>query len=60
MSYYLIFGKDLKLLIKEITLSRNTILERIIKLNHKVSIFRKSVKVAINRIQQIMKANYQV
>ena len=44
------FGKDLKLSIKEIMLSRNIILNRVIELIYKVPIFRESMKIAINRI----------
>ncbi len=58
--YYLIFERNLKLPIKEITLSRNTILNRVIELIYKVPIFRESVKVAINRTQQKINANYQM
>jgi len=47
--YYLIFEKDLKLPIKETTLIKMTILKRVIELIHKVPIFKKSAKVAINR-----------
>ncbi len=47
--YYLIFGRDLKLLIKKIALSKKTILDKVIKLIHKVPIFRENVKIAINR-----------
>ena len=49
MPYYLIFGRNPKLPIKEITLSEKTILDRIIELIHKIPIFRKSARVAINR-----------
>ncbi len=47
--YYLIFERDPKLPIKEVTLSENSILDRVIELIHKVPIFRESIKVAINR-----------
>ena len=58
--YFLIFGRDLKLLIKEAILSENTILDRIIKLIYKVSIFKKNAKVVINKAQQRIRANYQI
>jgi len=48
-SYYLMFGRELKLPIKKATLSKDTILNRVIELIHKVLIFRESAKVAINR-----------
>ncbi len=49
ISYYLIFRKNLKLPIKEDILIRKTILDRVIELIYKISIFRKSAKVTINR-----------
>ncbi len=49
-SYYLMFERDSKLPIKEIILSKKTILDRVVKLIYKVSIFRESVKVAIGRV----------
>ena len=49
--YYLMFERDLKIPIKEITLSEKTILDRVIKLIHKVSIFRKSAKEVIKKAQ---------
>jgi len=48
--YYLIFGRNPKLPIKKAMLSNKTVLDRIIKLIHKVPIFKESVKVAINRV----------
>ncbi len=58
--YYLMFRKTPKLSIKKIILLEKTILNRVIELIHKVPIFRESTKVAINRAQQRMKANYPV
>ena len=58
--YYLMFGRDPKLPIKEVTLLENTILDRMIELIHKVPIFRESAKVAIKRAQKKMKESYQV
>ena len=49
MLYYLMFERDLKLPIKKITLSEKIILDRVIDLIHKISIFRESMKVTINR-----------
>jgi len=60
MPYYLMLKRDLKLPIKEIILLEKTILGRVIELIYKMLIFRKSVKVTINRAQQRMKANYQI
>ncbi len=47
--YYLIFRKNLKLLIKEITLLEITILDKMIILVHKIFLFRKNIKIAINK-----------
>jgi len=47
--YYLMFRRNLKLSIKKIMLLKGTILKRIIKLIHRVPIFRESTKAAINR-----------
>jgi len=58
--YYLIFRRNLKLPIKEAILSKKIMLDRVIELIHKVLIFRENAKVAINRVQQNIKANYQV
>jgi len=51
MPYYLIFGRDLKLHIREDMLSKKTILDRVIELIYKVPIFRESAKAAINKVQ---------
>ena len=48
--YYLIFERNPKLPIKEIILSNKTILNKVIELIHKVPIFRKNAKVAINKV----------
>ena len=44
--------------IRKVTLFKLNILERVIKLIHKVSIFRESAKATINRAQQRMKIKY--
>ncbi len=49
-SYYLMFGRNPGLPIKEVTLSKMIILDRVIELIYKVPIFRESAKVTINRI----------
>ena len=49
ISYYLMCERDPKLLIKEIILSKATILDQVVELIYKVSIFRENAKVAINR-----------
>src|SRR6266508_5575447 len=60
ISYYLMFGKDLKLPIKEVKLTEKSILDRVIELIHQVPMIRESVKVAIKRAQQRMKNDYFV
>ncbi len=54
------FKRNPKLPIKKVTLSKTTILERIIELIYKVSIFRKSAKTIINKVQQKIKVRYPV
>ena len=49
-SYYLMFRKDLKLPIKEVILFKTTILKWVIKLIHKILIFRENAKTTINRV----------
>ncbi len=58
--YYLMFRRDLKLPIKKVILSENSILDRVIELIHKVPMIRESAKVAIKRAQQRMRCNYSV
>ncbi len=54
------FGREAKLPIKEVMPSEKIILDRVIELIHKVPLFRKSTKIAINRVQQKMRANYSI
>jgi len=54
------FGRDLKLPIKEVKLTEKYILDRVIELIHQVLMIRESAKVAIRRTQQRMKHNYSV
>src|SRR6266542_381559 len=58
--YYLMFGRDLKLLIKEVMSTEKSILDRVIELIHKVPMVKESAKVAIKRAQQKMKHEYPV
>src|SRR6266542_7114861 len=58
--YYLMFGRDLKLPIKEIMPTEKSILNRVIELIHQVPMIRESAKVAIKKIQQKMKRDYPV
>ena len=58
--YYLMFGRDLKLPIKEVMPTEKSILDRVIELIHQVPMIRESAKVAIKKIQQKMKRDYPV
>ena len=49
--YYLMFGRDLKLPIKEVKPTEKSILNRIIELIYQVLMIRESAKVAIKRTQ---------
>ena len=49
ISFYLMFRRNPKLPIKKTMISKETILKRVIELIYKVPIFRKSVKIAINK-----------
>src|SRR6266498_5963033 len=58
--YYLMFGRDLKLPIKEVKSTEKSILDRVIELIHQVLMIRESAKVTIKRAQQRMKHDYPV
>ncbi len=49
ISYLLIFERNPKLPIREVTLSKSNILKRVIELIYKVPIFRESAKITLNR-----------
>src|SRR6266542_6813062 len=54
-SYFLTYGRTARLSLEEEVLSRNTLLDRIITMIHKLPIFRESAKVAIKRTQEKMR-----
>src|SRR6266542_5358004 len=58
--YYLMFGRDLKLLIKEVMSTEKSILDKGIELIYQVPMIRESAKVTIKRAQQRMKHDYPV
>jgi len=58
--YFLMYGRIARLSLEEEELSRNTLLDRVIMMVHKVPIFRKSAKIAIKRAQEKMRQDYSV
>jgi len=58
--YFLMYGRTARLLLEGEVLSRNTLLDRVIMMIHKLLIFRKSARIAIKRAQEKMKQSYAV
>ena len=58
--YFLIYGKTARLPIEGEVFSRNTLLDRVITLVHKLPLFRKSVRIVIKRAQEKMRQDYPV
>ncbi len=58
--YFLMYGRTARLPLEEEVLSRNTLLDRVIILIHKLPIFRESAKIAIKRAQEKMRHEYSV
>ncbi len=58
--YFLMYGWTVRLPIEGEVLSRDTLLDRVITLVHKLSIFRESAKIAIKRAQEKMRQDYLV
>ncbi len=58
--YFLMYGRTARLLLEGEVLSRNTLLDRVITMIHKLPIFRESAKVAIKRAQEKMRREYPV
>ena len=58
--YFLIYEKTARLLIKEKVLSRSILLDRVIILIYKLSLFRESTRIAIKRAQEKMRQDYPV
>ncbi len=59
-SYFLMYGRIARLPIKGEVFSRNTLLDRVITLVHKLPIFRESARIAIKRAQEKMRQDYPV
>jgi len=59
-SYFLMYDRIARLPIKEEVLSRNTLLDRVITLVHKLPIFRESIKIVIKKAQEKMRQDYPV
>ena len=58
--YFLMYGQIARLPIEGEVLSRDTLLNRVITLVHKLPIFRESAKIAIKRAQEKMRQDYPV
>ncbi len=60
ISYFLIYSRIAKLLIKKKVLSRSILLDRVITLVHKLPLFRESARIAIKKAQDKMRQNYPI
>src|SRR6266508_2364766 len=58
--YFLMYGRIARLPLEGEVLSRNILLDRVIMMIHKLSIFRESARIAIKRVQEKMKQEYSV
>jgi len=58
--YFLIYGRTARLPIEGEVLSRDTLLDRVITLVHKLPIFRENAKIAIKRAQEKMRQDYLI
>src|SRR6266498_5657614 len=58
--YFLMYGRTARLPLDEEILSRNTLLDRVIIMVHKLSIFRESARIAIKRAQKKMRQDYSI
>ncbi len=54
------YGRTARLPLEEEVLSRNTLLDRVIMMVHKLPIFRESARIAIKRAQEKMRLDYPV
>jgi len=59
-SYFLIYDRIARLPIEEKMLSRNTLLNRVIILIHKLPIFRENARIVIKRAQEKIRQDYPV
>src|SRR6266542_1085616 len=58
--YFLIYRRTARLPLEGEVLSRNTLLDRVITMIHKLPIFRESARIAIKRAQEKMRQEYPV
>ncbi len=58
--YFLMYRRTARLPLEEEILSKNTLLDRVITVIHKLPIFRESARIAIKRAQKKMKQDYLV
>ncbi len=58
--YFLMYGRTARLPLEKEELSRNTLLDRVITMVHKLPIFRESIRIAIKRAQEKMRQDYSV
>ncbi len=58
--YFLMYGRTARLPLEEEELSRNTLLDRVITMVHKLLIFKESARIAIKRAQEKMRQDYSV
>src|SRR6266540_4407632 len=58
--YFLMYGRIARLPLEEEVLSRNTLLDRVITMVHKLPIFRENARIAIKRAQEKMRQDYPV
>src|SRR6266508_6643806 len=56
--YFLMYGRTARLPLKGEILSRNTLLDRVIMMIHKLPIFRESARLAIKKAQEKMRQEY--
>ncbi len=58
--YFLMYDRTARLPIEGEVLSRDTLLDRVITLIHKLPLFRENAKIAIKRVQEKMRQDYLV
>ena len=58
--YFLIYGRTARLPIEREVFSKSKLLDRVITLVHKLSIFKESAKIVIKRAQEKMRQNYPI
>ncbi len=58
--YFLMYSQTARLPLEGEILSRDTLLDRVITLVHKLPIFRESIRMAIKRVQEKMRQDYPI